>query len=183
MKHRHTGILSAAAAALTAALASCPTSNASAAPGVPEQLQVPAGRVLTLETHATGVQIYECQPSKDDPTRFAWMFKAPEAKLFDDAGKEIAKHYAGPTWEANDGSKVIGELVAKDSGPNPTAVPWLLLSAKSTAGTGVFSKTQFIQRLHTAGGTAPAQGCDRAQVGREARVPYTADYLFYAAKP
>jgi len=181
MKYRHTGLLS--SAALAAVLASCPTPNLAAAPDIPEQLRVPAGGVLSLETHATGVQIYECRAGKDDPTRFAWMFKAPEAELFNSAGKEIAKHYAGPTWEANDGSKVLGELVARDSGPSPTAIPWLLLSAKSTAGTGIFSQTQFIQRLHTVGGTAPAQGCHRSQVGKEVRVPYTADYLFYAAKP
>lgn len=181
MKHRTTGILS--PAALTAMLASCATSNVATAPEPPQQLKVPAGQMLSLDTHAKGVQIYECQANKDDPTRFAWVFKAPEAELFDSAGKKIAKHYAGPTWEANDGSKVIGELVARDNGPDPAAVPWLLLDAKSTAGTGLFGKTRFIQRLHTAGGSAPVQGCRQSQVGAEARVPYTADYLFYVAKP
>jgi hypothetical protein len=193
MKYLHKGIRSAAAftaavaavlaAVLAAMLASCPTSTMAAVPGIPDELKVPAGQVLSLETHATGVQIYECQAGKDDPTHFAWTFKAPQAELFDSAGKKIAKHYAGPTWEANDGSKVIGELVAKNSGPSPTAIPWLLLSAKSTAGTGLFSKTQFIQRLHTTGGTPAAPACGQSQVGTEARVPYTADYLFYAAKP
>jgi len=49
------------------------------------------------------------------------------------AGNKIAKHYAGTTWESNDGSKVVGEVKAKDNGPDPNAIPWLLLSAKSTS--------------------------------------------------
>ena len=150
---------------------------------VPEALKVPATQVLSLETQAAGVQIYECKASKDDPTRFEWVFKAPEAELFDSAGKKIGKHYAGPTWESNDGSKVVGELKAKDNGPDPNAIPWLLLSAKSTSGSGVFSQTQSIQRLYTTGGKAPAEGCNKAQAGKEARVPYKAKYYFYNAKP
>ncbi len=38
----------------------------------------------------------------------------------------------------------------------------------------------FIQRLNTAGGSAPATGCSVAtDVGRKAFVPYRADYFFY----
>src|SRR5512139_1736872 len=152
-------------------------------PSVPENLRTPATEVLSLEAKATGVQIYECDASKDEPTRYEWIFKAPEADLFDSAGNKIAKHYAGPTWEANDGSKVVGEVKARDNGPDPTAIPWLLLSAKSTSGTGIFSKTQGIQRTHTSGGKAPEEGCNQAQVGKETRVPYKAKYYFYIAKP
>jgi hypothetical protein len=43
------------------------------------------------------------------PTRFEWVFKAPEARLIDLTDKNIGKHYTGPTWESNDGSKVIEE--------------------------------------------------------------------------
>ena len=52
-----------------------------------------------------------------------------------------ALHFAGPTWQASDGSKVVGELVAKDAGPDPNAIPWLLLAAKSTQGPGVLART------------------------------------------
>ena len=150
---------------------------------VPEALKVPATQVLSLETQAAGVQIYECKASKDDSTRFEWAFKAPEAELFDSAGKMIGKHYAGPTWESNDGSKVVGEVKARDNGPDPNAIPWLLMSAKSTSGSGIFSQTQSIQRLHTVGGKAPVEGCIKAQVGKEARVTYKAKYSFYIARP
>lgn len=168
---------------LIALASACAISKAATTPDVPEGLRVQAGEQLTLEAHATGVQIYECKASKDDPSRFEWVFKAPEADLFDSSGKKIGKHYAGPTWESNDGSKVVGEMKAKDPGPDPNAIPWLLLSAKSTAGKGVFGQTQLIQRLHTVGGKAPADGCTQAQSGTQTRVPYKATYDFYVAKP
>jgi hypothetical protein len=33
------------------------------------------------------------------------------------SGRILAKHYAGPTWEASDGSKVVGEVAAKSPAP------------------------------------------------------------------
>ncbi len=164
-------------------LAGFSTVQAETVPGVPEALKAPANQVVSLEAQGSGVQIYECKAGKDDPTRFEWVFKAPEADLFDIAGKKIGKHYAGPTWESNDGSKVVGEVKAKDSGPDPKAIPWLLLSARSNSGSGAFSKIQSIQRLYTTGGVAPAEGCTQAQVGKEVGVPYKAKYYFYTAKP
>jgi hypothetical protein len=148
---------------------------------IPEALRPPAGQVLALEARATGVQIYECKAAKDDPSQFSWTLKAPEADLKDRSGKPVGKHYAGPTWEASDGSKVMGELVTKQDAPAPGAIPWLLLRAKSTSGDGKFSAIASIQRLQTKGGTAPASGCDSSQSGKESRVPYTAVYRFYKA--
>ena len=170
---------------LVALLSICAISNAGSIPisGLPETLTVPETQVLSLETQATGVQIYECKASKDDPMRFEWTFKAPDAELFDRAGKKIGKHYAGPTWESIDGSKVVGEIRARDNGPDPNSIPWLLLSAKSTFGNGVFSQTQSIQRTHTSGGKAPMEGCKQVQAGKELRVPYSALYYFYIARP
>ena len=172
-----------AAAAFVVLFAGFGTVKAGTMPGVPEALKVPADQFLALEAQGVGVQIYECKAGKDDPARFEWVFKAPEAELFDSAGKKIGKHYAGPTWESNDGSKVVGEVRAKDNGPDPGAIPWLLLSAKSSSGNGVFSRTQSIQRLYTSGGKAPAEGCDPAHAGKEARESYKAKYYFYRAKP
>ena len=68
----------------------------------------------------------------------------------------------------------------KADAPGP-AIPWLLLRAKSTSGTGVFSAVSSIQRVRTVGGKAPASGCDRMQSGKETRVSYSAEYRFYAA--
>ena len=168
---------------LVALVAGSAPAWAGTVPSVPENLRTPANEVLSLETEAAGVQIYECNASKEAPTRFEWIFKAPEADLFDRAGNKVGKHYAGPTWESNDGSKVVGEVKARDDGPDPNAIPWLLLSAKSTSGTGVFSQIKSIQRVHTVGGRAPAEACGQAQAGKMARVGYKAEYYFYIAKP
>ncbi len=181
MKDRYATTL--AGASLAAILAGCAASNVGTNPLVPENLKVPAGQTLSLVSPATGVQIYECSAIKADPQRFEWLFKAPEAELFDLSGKKIGKHYAGPTWESNDGSKVAGEVKARDDGPAATAIPWLLLAAKSTSGNGAFSRIQGIQRLYTVGGKAPAGGCSKAQLGKEARIPYKATYYFYLANP
>src|SRR5256885_16533695 len=155
-----------AGASLAGILAGCAASNVATNPLAPENLKVPAGQTLALGPPATGVQIYECGATKTEPARFEWVFKAPEADLFDLSGKKIGKHYAGPTWESNDGSKVVGEVKARDDGPAPTAIPWLLLAAKSTSGNGVFSRTQSIQRLYTVGGEASAGGFSQAQLGQ-----------------
>ena len=170
----------AAFAGAAAISAGCATSPSLTLPAVPDNLRAPAGQRITLEAQATGVQIYECNVSKSDPARFEWIFKSPQAVLYDGAGKEIGKHYAGPTWELNDGSKAVGEAIARDDGPDPNAIPWLLLKAKSASGDGVLGKTQSVQRLRTVGGKAPAPGCTREQAGSEARMPYKATYYFYA---
>ena len=167
---------------LAATIACSVSSTLGAAPRVPDKLQIPSNEVLSLEANATGVQIYECSASKEVPTKFEWTFKAPEADLFDKAGHKIGKHYAGPTWESNDGSKVIGEVKAQ-SAPDPSAIPWLLLSAKSTSGTGVFSQIKSIQRVHTVGGSAPTEPCAEAHAGKINRVGYKATYYFYVEKP
>jgi hypothetical protein len=170
-------------ASLCAAAAGCAASGAVNPNDVPAPLSAPDGQILTQQLHATGVQIYRCQPAKGDPAQFEWSLKQPEATLFTKAGSTIGKHYAGPTWEASDGSKVMGEVIARANSPAPNAIPWLLLNAKSTSGTGIFSAVRSIQRLHTAGGAAPADGCSQTQAGQELRVSYSADYWFYTARP
>jgi type IV pilus biogenesis protein CpaD/CtpE len=64
------------AASLIALLAGCATPKAGTIPMVPDNLKVPPTQTLSLETHAIGVQIYECKPNKDDPTRFEWVFQS-----------------------------------------------------------------------------------------------------------
>jgi hypothetical protein len=163
--------------ALCAAVTGC-----AAAPPAPGPLRVPADQTLIKQLHATGVQIYECRPSKNDASQFEWTFKGPEASLFTKGGRKVGKHYAGPTWEANDGSRVAGEVIGNSPSPTPNSIPWLLLRAKATAGNGIFAHVQFIQRLNTVGGSVPAGGCRKEQAGQQLRASYTADYLFYGAR-
>ena len=148
-----------------------------APPEVPAALRAPAGQSLYLEALATGVQIYECSQKAD--SSYEWAFKAPEASLADRSGHTLGKHYAGPTWESTDGSTVAGEVKAKDPGPRPSAIPWLLLSAKANTGSGIFSAAKSVQRIETVGGLAPTEACTAANLKQVARVPYTATYDFY----
>lgn len=170
-------------AALAALLFSgCAGRHISMTPKVPGLLNVPENQLLSFALRGVGMQIYACKAVNDDPGRFDWAFIAPEAVLLDNRGNKVGKHYAGPTWEANDGSKVVGEVLAKDNGPDPAAIPWLLLRAKANAGSGIFSQITSVQRLNTEGGKAPADACTQAKAGTEVRIPYTADYYFYAAR-
>jgi Protein of unknown function (DUF3455) len=149
---------------------------------VPPALQVPKGHKLTKALHATGVQIYQCTASAQNPPRYGWIHQSPAAELAERSGKEVGRHYDGPTWEGYDGSKVVGDVVARDPGPNPSGgITWLLLRSKSNAGKGIFGKTQSILRLHTIGGLAPTSPCDASHAGQRMRVPYSADYYFYDA--
>lgn len=174
-----------AATILTASLVltGCAQAPFVAPPEVPAALRPPTGEVLLLEALASGVQIYECAPKADQPTAFEWVFRAPEASLADRSGRSLGKHYAGPTWESADGSTVVGALKARDAGPDASAIPWLLLAAKSSTGSGVFSQAKSIQRVKTVGGSAPATTCTAANAKQVARVPYTASYYFYRAGP
>jgi hypothetical protein len=129
-----------------------------------------------LEVLATGVQIYTC--GKNDAGAPTWVFKAPEAALFDAQKKQIGKHYAGPSWEGMQGGKVVGAAKANAPAPAAGSIPWLLLDVKSSEGSSVFTQAKGVLRIATNGGVAPAQGCDAAHAGEEARVPYTATYVF-----
>jgi hypothetical protein len=146
-------------------------------PPIPDVLKVPAGNVLLLRAYGRGVQKYARPES-------ATSKAVPHAVLLAgdrDEGDLVAIHFAGPTWEALDGSSVVGDAPnAKHfSAPDPDGVDWLLLPAKSTAGSGLFSRVTYIQRLYTDGGKPPAQGCERAGDQAEALVEYSAQYFFY----
>jgi Protein of unknown function (DUF3455) len=151
-----------------------------ARPDVPDKLAPPATEKLILQAHATGDQIYVCQPGLGPDQKLAWILKAPDAQLFDAQNKLIAKHFAGPTWKHNDGSEVVGKVAARLDSPEANAIPWLLLNAASHSGDGAFSKVTFIQRLHTKGGQPPQSGCDDSHRNAETNSAYSADYYFYA---
>ncbi|HLL27438.1 MAG TPA: DUF3455 domain-containing protein [Xanthobacteraceae bacterium] len=139
---------------------------------IPAKLVPPAGTTLIGKYAAKGVQIYACAAKGAGNE---WTFKAPEAVLTGADGKTL-KHYAGPTWEAPDGSKIVGKAIANDPAPQPGNIPWLLLSVESS-GTGLLAGARFVQRVNTKGGVGPIGVC--ATAGVEQRVDYTADYLIY----
>jgi hypothetical protein len=154
-------------------------SPSTSAEQMPKELQPPANEQLLLQVHAKGEQIYTC---KADGAQFSWTLKAPEAQLFDKSGKPFGKHFAGPSWEANDGSRVTGKAAANAPSPDPDSIPWLLVTVVSHSGEGVLARVTSIQRINTKGGKAHAYGCDAAHAGQEDRVDYSADYVFFAPK-
>lgn len=145
---------------------------------VPPSLAVPGGNQLAFALEAEGVQVYACA-AKD--ASFAWAFQHPEAKLSEANGTAAGTHYAGPTWEATDGSKVVAAKVEAVT-PDAAAIPWLLLRAASHAGKGRMEEVTFVQRIRTSGGNAPPDGCDAAHAGAIARVSYRAVYSFYRSE-
>ena len=142
-------------------------------PKVPKEIRVPGGNKVFLVGHATGDQIYTCNNDS------VWGSPTPDAELKGDNG-EVINHFAGPTWEAEDGSKVVGKLPPVASvTPDPTAIPWLLLRAKPPLPndpSGLLANTTFIQRVATTGGLPPANPCTPGEVKP---VGYTADYYFW----
>jgi Protein of unknown function (DUF3455) len=150
------------------------------APPVPSRIAVGDGHKPLLIGHATGVQIYRCNATGSS---LSWGFVAPRAELYSDNGQLLTTHFAGPTWQARDGSKAIGQRVDGVT-VDSDAIPWLLLSATSQAGPDGdrLAGTTFIQRIATTGGIAPLPGtCDESTVGTISEVPYTADYVFWKA--
>jgi hypothetical protein len=74
----------------------------------------------------------------------------------------------------------------EDACPNNGAIACLLLQAigsdQGPTGGKLLTQTTYIQRLNTAGGSAPANGCvDTNDVGKQVLVPYAADYYFFRA--
>ena len=154
---------------------------------IPPILAVPAGTTLKIHDHAVGAQIYTCTASGGvdggvdaGSATYAWVLKAPDAILYDATFAQVGTHGAGPHWTSVDGSTVNGVKLQQDS-TYEDAIPWLLLQASSTSGIGVFTDITYVQRLNTAGGTAPATGCNATTVNTDTRVSYSADYYFYTS--
>jgi hypothetical protein len=150
-------------------------------PQVPDAIQAPAGTEVVLLAHASGSQIYTCQAGADG--KFSWTLKAPQAELRDRNDQVIGEHSAGPTWKLKDGSAVSGKAAARADSPDPDSIPWLLVNVVSHTGKGLLDNVTTIQRVHTHGGKAPADGCDASHRDAETKSSYTADYYFYAAAP
>jgi hypothetical protein len=146
---------------------------------VPESVRVPAGHTMAMKAVGVGELTYECRVKANDAAAFEWVFVGPVAKLMDPAtNKEVGKYYAGPTWEAADGSKVTGKQVAVAPGM-AGSIPLQLVKAEPAMGTGAMAGVTYIQRVNTKGGVAPADPCMATSAGMKKQVPYQADYVFF----
>lgn len=148
-------------------------------PTIPAALAAPGARRVD-HIAAKGVQVYECRAGLGAAGGAAWVFVGPEASLTGARGEAAGRHYAGPYWEAPDGSRIVGTVKARADAPRAGAVPWLLLETRSVGGPGRFAGVTGMQRVNTAGGGAPAHACDTRAIGVVARVPYSADYVLLA---
>ncbi|HEY2212516.1 MAG TPA: DUF3455 domain-containing protein [Bradyrhizobium sp.] len=138
---------------------------------LPQALAAP-GESIVLTVHAEGSQVYECKAGNDG--KLAWAFREPIATLIAD-DKIVGRHYAGPTWELNDGSAVAGKVAASAPGATAKDIAWLKLDVVSRRGSGMLSNVTTVQRINTVGGKLD-DACDRP--GDSRSMPYTADYVF-----
>ena len=181
-------------------------------PDTPTTITPDQGNSAFLVGHAYGTQGYVCLPTslgaswtvnnaRPEATLFSTVFGQDI---------QIITHFLSPntnpnkfapnplpfgnaTWQSSfDSSKVWAkQLAAIPAGTDPScphtgSIACLLLQVigAKTGPTGgrLMTKTTFIQRLNTDGGTAPADGCSTSgDVGKQALVPYTADYYFFRA--
>ena len=157
-------------AAMPAAPASAQSPQAEA--GLPQAIQA-AGTTPALMLHAQGAQIYACQA--DSAGKQSWAYREPIAALLID-GKTVGRHYAGPTWELENGGKIQGKVSARAPAPGAVSgdIPWLKLEAIAPA-TGPLAGMRFIQRIHTHGGALEG-ACQQA--GELRAIAYSADYVF-----
>jgi hypothetical protein len=137
---------------------------------VPLELRPPDGQQLVFVARGQGVQIYDCVAR-------AWQFREPAAVLAR-RRHEVGIHFRGPSWELFDGSSFQGRAIVTVPAPNPSRdIPLLLIERVVTAGDGILSQVDFVQRLWTRGGVAPAGACE---LGTTAAIPYTAVYTFFS---
>lgn len=109
-----------------------------------------------------------------------------------DAGPKPPR-FGDATWQSSsDSSRVWAQKQhfipagTDRSCPNGGAIDCLLLQVIGTAegptGGKSLTKTTYIQRLNTEGGSAPATGCALpGDAGKQALVQYSADYFFFRA--
>lgn len=139
--------------------------------------------------------------------RFSWTLFTPQATLFGQNHKETATHIFSPnpfevspspftegpiraTWQdAKDASTIWGKVMPGDSSSDPAfvapgAIPWLRVTIVGAedgpTGGDALTPTTYVLRVNTSGGVAPATGCgESTDVGHQAFVTYTADYIFF----
>jgi len=146
----------------------------------------PAGNSRVFTFFADGVQKYKAEEIPDsNPIAYRWVFVAPQADLYDATNKKVGTHSQGPTWQLSALDSIYGQAFdpprtapASDAG----SIDWLLLMPKTDhAPTGVFADVDYVQRLDTKGGKAPATPPTSAT--DNVSVPYTAIYRFSKINP
>ena len=148
---------------------------------LPDNIKVPDGHKVAMQTTGVGEITYECRDKANAAGQTEWFFVGPKAVLNDRSGKQVGSYFGPPaTWEAKDGSKVTGTqlAVAPSSAGN---LPYQLVKANPAEGKGAMTGVTYIQRVALKGGVAPSSGCTQASKGAKEVVKYQADYIFWAS--
>jgi hypothetical protein len=171
----------AAAVATALMLSACAGMSKFDQQGLPAAVQVPTGHRVAMETVGAGEITYECKAKKDAADQFEWTFIGPDAVLSDRSGKAVGKYFGPPaTWQSNDGSKLTAtQLAVAPAGAGN--IPYQLVKANPSVGSGEMFGISHIQRVATKGGVAPAAPCAAANAGSKQKVQYQADYIFWKA--
>ena len=159
-----------ASAAETAAPAAS-DARAVAVPLIPAAIRPPSGsRPIGAYVVVTGTQTYTCGDNG------AWGTSSiPEAQLIGTGGR--IHHFAGPSWQSlRDGSLVTASRV--NGVDRAGTIQELLLKVQTHQGSGILDKADYINRLLTSGGVAPARSCEPTTT---VAVPYKAVYVFWDA--
>jgi hypothetical protein len=154
-----------------ALMGSAAAAQAEGVENLPATIAVKAG-VPIARLQAAGAQIYVC--AKNATGALNWRFREPVATLLEE-GKTVGRHFVGPTWEFDDGSRVVGELVSKAPGSTPKDIAWLKLSVKEPPKSGLAAGATSVLRIDTKGGVFGG-ACDNE--GELHSEPYTATYVF-----
>lgn len=179
-------------------------------PTTPEKITPPVGNSAFLLGQGVGTQGYVCLPTatgaswtvnnaRPEATLFTHLFGEAVQIITHFLSPVVNPNEVGPkpprfgdvTWQSSfDSSRVWAQkqnfLTAgtDQSCPNSGSIDCLLLqeigSDEGPAGGRSLTRTTFIQRLNTNGGSAPGAGCQVAgDVGKQVLVPYSADYYFF----
>jgi hypothetical protein len=125
-----------------------------------------------------GTQVYRCEANGAAPS---WQLLGPDAHLYAADGKIVARHFYGPSWQANDGSEIKGKVLVSNASPEgPSDAPWLVLRVVSEHGQGIFAQVRTVARTDTHGGNTPTQDCTVANERTTMKVPYSARYIFFS---
>jgi Protein of unknown function (DUF3455) len=84
----------------------------------------------------------------------------------------VGTHFASPTWKMDDGSVVVGEVIARADAPEPGAIQWLLLRAKALRGSGPLSA------VLSSAGLKPGASSAEDELRREPPLGTSPDALF-----
>lgn len=155
--------------AIMAAVAAA--SSAALAQKIPDLIAA-QNETVVFQAHAEGAMIYECTEQANG--KLTWEFREPVATLMRD-GKTIGRHYLGPAFALDDGSAIVGKVVARAPGAGSDDVQLQKLEVTAHRGSGELSAVTAVQRLDTLGGAVEGP-CDEA--GDFQSEPFAAEFVF-----